>query len=163
MSLTHFCAISYRFRDIQFVNIWFPKSRSRSRITIYAMTPFDGKCQNLQMSSTHFYKCEFVPFRMLPEAKILQNSAILIETLAIEWCKYYFSSLWSWPTFSRSKFFNINVSQMVRASAKRRGRHLYIVHLPSNGVIANIALCDLDFLFERQTLKFLDKSATFPL
>ena len=30
------------------------KSRSRSQSTIFALTLFDGKCQNLQKTSTHF-------------------------------------------------------------------------------------------------------------
>ena len=32
-----------------------PKSRSRSQSAILAMTPFHGKCENLQMSLLHFY------------------------------------------------------------------------------------------------------------
>ena len=31
-----------------------PLCRSRSRSGIFAITPFDGKCQNLQMSHTNF-------------------------------------------------------------------------------------------------------------
>ena len=47
------CACSHRFRDIRII-IWPSKSRSRSRSTIFALTPFDGKCENLQKSPPHF-------------------------------------------------------------------------------------------------------------
>ena len=51
MSPAHLCVISYRFKDkkVFFLN---SNSRSRSHGTIFAMTPFDGKCQNIQMSQT---------------------------------------------------------------------------------------------------------------
>ena len=54
MSSQCFCDISYRFRSIQILNFWPPKSNSRSNSAIYAITPFDGKYQNLQMSPTNF-------------------------------------------------------------------------------------------------------------
>ena len=54
MPPTHFCASSYRFKDIKIVNIWLPNCRTRSRIVIFATTTFDGKFQNLKLSSTHF-------------------------------------------------------------------------------------------------------------
>ena len=38
---THFCARSYRFRDIKILKK-------------IATTPFDGKCRNQQMASLHF-------------------------------------------------------------------------------------------------------------
>ena len=52
--LSHFCASSYRFKDIQIKKKLPSKSWPRSLNTVFAMTPFDVKCQNLQMSSTHF-------------------------------------------------------------------------------------------------------------
>ena len=42
---------SYRFRDFQIFYIGPSKSRSRSRSAIFAITLFDGKCQNLRMLS----------------------------------------------------------------------------------------------------------------
>ena len=44
-------ALSF-FEIIKFY-IFYLKNRSMSRITIFAMTPFDNKCQNLQMTPTH--------------------------------------------------------------------------------------------------------------
>ena len=62
MSPTHFCASAFHFRDIKIKKKLPSKSRSRSRNTILsikpsaicAITPFDGKFQNLQMSILHF-------------------------------------------------------------------------------------------------------------
>ena len=36
-----------------------PKNISRSRSAIFAITPFDGICQNLQMFPTHFYAISY--------------------------------------------------------------------------------------------------------
>ena len=54
MSLTHLCASSYRFADINILFFLPPNSRSRSRSAIYEITPFDGKCQNQQIL-THIF------------------------------------------------------------------------------------------------------------
>ena len=54
MTPTHFCASSYRFRDITILNCWPQKRRLRSWSAILANTPFNGKGQNLQMSPLHF-------------------------------------------------------------------------------------------------------------
>ena len=48
----HFCASTYRFRDIKLQNLWPSKNRSTPRSIILAMTSFDGKCQNLQKTLT---------------------------------------------------------------------------------------------------------------
>ena len=51
--LSHICARTYRFKDILISFLpW--KSRSRSWSAIMTITSFDGKFQNLQISSTHF-------------------------------------------------------------------------------------------------------------
>ena len=42
---SNFCASSYRFRDKNSLNCWPPKRKPRSRIAIFYITPFDGKCQ----------------------------------------------------------------------------------------------------------------------
>ena len=47
--LPQFCASSNRFRYITMLIVWPLRSRSRSRCTIFALTPFNGKCQHLQM------------------------------------------------------------------------------------------------------------------
>ena len=39
---------------LKFLIIYLKKSRSRSRSTIFAMTPYDGKYRNLQKTHTHF-------------------------------------------------------------------------------------------------------------
>ena len=49
----HFYASSPRFRDIKFELVTFI-NRSRSRSTTFALTPFDGKCQNVQKTHTYF-------------------------------------------------------------------------------------------------------------
>ena len=55
---TYFCASSYRFRYIQILNVWPSKSRSKSQSTIFAVTPFDGKCNmKAQHRSWHTAKC----------------------------------------------------------------------------------------------------------
>ena len=51
MSSIHFCASSYRFRDITNLNLLSSKSRSRS--------PFDGKCQNLKLLLSIFFALAF--------------------------------------------------------------------------------------------------------
>ena len=50
----HFCASSKHFRDINISNFWPSKSRTRSRSIIFAMTPFDGKCQTYNSRPMHF-------------------------------------------------------------------------------------------------------------
>ena len=40
--------------DINLLNLWPSKSRSRSRSTTFVITPFNGKCKNLQKSSKVF-------------------------------------------------------------------------------------------------------------
>ena len=47
-----FCICSYHFRYIQFSNIW--SSNSRSWCAFFSITPFHGKCQNLQRYLTLF-------------------------------------------------------------------------------------------------------------
>ena len=54
---------------------------------------------------------------MLPEAKIMTNSAIHLQTFAIELRKCRFSPPWPWPIFSRSNIYNINFSQTIRSCA----------------------------------------------
>ena len=54
MSLTNCCTSSYYFRDITNWNCLPAKIMSRSQGAIFPITPFDGQCQNLQMSSTNF-------------------------------------------------------------------------------------------------------------
>ena len=52
--LSHiFCTSSHHFRDINILNCLPLKRRSRTKTTIFAMTPFDGKCQNLQKTPIH--------------------------------------------------------------------------------------------------------------
>ena len=48
--LAHFCASSYRFGDLTILNFWPSKSWTKSWSAIFAITPFDVKCQILQMS-----------------------------------------------------------------------------------------------------------------
>ena len=48
-----FLRYSHCFRDINIENC-LPSKRSRSLRKIVAVTPFEGKCQNLQMTPTHF-------------------------------------------------------------------------------------------------------------
>ena len=49
--------LSYHFRDIQISNFLPLKNRSRSQSTIFPITPFDGKYQNLQTSFFTFLIC----------------------------------------------------------------------------------------------------------
>ena len=50
---------------------------------------------------------------------------------------------------------NVNISEMVRASAKWIGVFCRFLHLSSNDVIAKFVLCDRDILFEGQIFKML--------
>ena len=68
------CASSYDFRDIQFLNILSPESRSRSRSAIFAITPFDRKCQVLQMSLTNFCASSY-RFRDLNSLNVLPSKS----------------------------------------------------------------------------------------
>ena len=52
--VTHFCAISRSFWDIIISNVLPWKSWSRSRRISFALTPFDGKWQNLWRSFFRF-------------------------------------------------------------------------------------------------------------
>ena len=67
MSPKHFCASSYHFRDITIFKLLTFKSWSRSQSSIFAITPVDGKCQNLQMSLTHFCadSCRFIDIKKI--------------------------------------------------------------------------------------------------
>ena len=47
-------ALALTISDINILNCLSSKSRSRSRSAIFAITSFNGKCQNQQMSLTHF-------------------------------------------------------------------------------------------------------------
>ena len=65
--LTQFCASCYRFTYINVSNVWPSKSRSRLPNTIFAMTPFDWKCQNKKnshyfVSSYRFWYIKFFYF-----------------------------------------------------------------------------------------------------
>ena len=51
-----FCARSYCFRDIKIKKMWPSKCRSRSHSTIFALTPFHGKGQNLQILFRSFLR-----------------------------------------------------------------------------------------------------------
>ena len=50
----HIFELALTFSEIKMLNFLPLKSRSRSRCAIFAIIPFDGKCQNLQMSPIHF-------------------------------------------------------------------------------------------------------------
>ena len=41
-----------QFQNVKIFNVWPSNNRSRSRGTIFAITSFGGKCQNLQISLT---------------------------------------------------------------------------------------------------------------
>ena len=77
----HFCASSHRFRDINILRllskstnvsytclsqilpfqiyIYFFTLKGTSQREIFAITAFDGKCQNLQISLTRFYTSSY--------------------------------------------------------------------------------------------------------
>ena len=44
---------------IKVLNVWPSKSRSRSRTAISTITPFNGKCQNLQISHTNLFASSY--------------------------------------------------------------------------------------------------------
>ena len=71
-------ASSNCFRDINIFNFLPLKSRSRLRSTIFAMTLFDSKCQNLQMPPRHFrdsfYALRDIIFFNVWPSKIESNS-----------------------------------------------------------------------------------------
>ena len=77
-----------------------------------------------------------------------------IKNVKKEVCRFpyspskYVTESWSWPTFWRSKMLNCYTSVTVRASAKCVGDICRCWYLPSNGVIAKIAHCDLELVFE---------------
>ena len=54
MSLTHFCASCYRFKDIKLQIFDLQIVGQGHGLQIFATTPFDGKCQNLKMYSKQF-------------------------------------------------------------------------------------------------------------
>ena len=72
VALAFFCASSSHFRDINVSNLLPSKNKSRSRSTIFAITPLDGKCQNLQW---HFFTfLIFAKFRTANEGNELTNT-----------------------------------------------------------------------------------------
>ena len=61
MYRTHFCTSSYCFRDINILHFWPSKSKHQGHgVQFFAITPFDGKCQTLQMSVFIFAKVRAV-------------------------------------------------------------------------------------------------------
>ena len=69
-------------------------------------------------------------------------------------CKSRFFLTRDFDKFSRSKFLNINISQMVRASAKIAHYDFYACcYSPSNGITANVVVNDLDLNLQGQTFQ----------
>ena len=58
----------HHFRVFNIYNFWLPKCMSRSRRTIFSVTPFDGKCQNIQINPKSF--C--ANFHLFRDIKILK-------------------------------------------------------------------------------------------
>ena len=61
----------------------------------------------------------------------------------IEWHYHVSCTSWPCPKLSRSQIWDVNMSEMVRAIAKKSMNS----YLPSNGIIANVVLHDLDLNF----------------
>ena len=62
--------------------------RSRSRSAIIEMTPLDGKCQNLQMSPTHFlasyYRIRYINFLTFYLQKVGQGQRVQFLQLHLQ-------------------------------------------------------------------------------
>ena len=110
MSFTSFCASSYRFRDIQILNFWRPKSRSRSQSEIFSIIRRQrSKFTNV---SHTFFVCYFLPFQryeifnfLPPKSRSRSRSAILAITpfdgkyqhLQTSFFIYFFIFVKVWP------------------------------------------------------------------
>ena len=100
----HFFALAlHRFRDLKKITL---KSRSRSRSILPAVTPFDGKCQNMQTNPTqicassyrfrdkHF---KFVSSKVGHGHGIQFSQCVVIEKIRLQMPK----SIKYWHTFLR--------------------------------------------------------------
>ena len=67
--------ISYHFRDIKFLFLLTSKSMSKSRSFIFAITPFDCQCKNLQMSPRHFFRASSYRFTDIKDLNFLPQKS----------------------------------------------------------------------------------------
>ena len=101
------------------------------------------------MILTYFLKVIF--FKNICICELVRARAQMYESLvgliyAIEQCHCKNYTLWPWPMFWRSTFFNFYIFEMVRASAKNVWVLYQIWNLPSNDIIAKVVLCDHDLI-----------------
>ena len=73
----------------------------------------------------------------------------------VDFCICYRMASLRMLLFNRDLFFrgqtsNVNISKIVKASAKLQGDIYKFQHLPSNSIIANVVLFDLDLVFQGQ-------------
>ena len=75
----------------------------------------------------------------------------------IEWQHCKNCTVWPWPTFWMWKLWNVNISETVRASAKKSEYDDFyrFWYLPTNDTIAYAVLRDIDLLFQGKKLEML--------
>ena len=97
----HIFALALTVSNINFFNIWPPKSTSRSRSTIFSISPFDGKCQNLLTTFSTF----LILAKMWPVRTILTDRQSHRETdkpMAISEIKHWIRRSWDTELFYES-------------------------------------------------------------
>ena len=87
-----FCGSFYRLWDIQILIFLHPKSMSRSQSIIFEITILDARCQNLQISQTHFcassYCFRYIIFVILLRPKRWSRNATFSKFMNVFWSAY---------------------------------------------------------------------------
>ena len=153
MSPTHFCASSYRFRDIKIKKKLPSKSISRSQSAIWAITPFDGKCPtHFGTSSYRFRHINIYEFFYLQKSRSRSQSAIFTITSVNNKCQHLqMSPIYFCASYYR---FRDNFFSNFRPS-KSRPRSRYISVASFNGKCQNLQMSPTHFALVLTIRSFL--------
>ena len=142
---------------IKKLNDWPSKSSPRSRSTIFSILPFDGICQNLQMSPSHFYASSY----SMREINIGQSHGgekrHLRPSIASVWmCIDNFFIILSARQYTNERISHIlNIwYRKYRSRSRRRKKDL-------QRSIADVIMCNADLFFMILTLQQHTKTNEF--
>ena len=122
-------AILLQFQRYQLFNVWPLKSRSRSRSAVFEMTPFDGKCQSLQIFSTHFLRL-FLPYQRYNNCRCLtpwqtSKSSNVFHLFCASFHRFRdINMLRSWPSKSISRLRSMFLATIsFDSKCNKKGKH----------------------------------------
>ena len=133
------------FDNIQCYRGWnFPSNETTTNVVVHDLDlNFQGQTFQVAILTSKCWK----------NCKHYHCHQIGSRAFSNEWHHFECCTSWTWPTFSRSQIFNVNISKMVRANEKCSRMTFIEVDICQNRTISNVVLHDLDLHFQGQTFQ----------